>query len=807
EPETIVKFKGNIASITGSSNDDEDSKDYVWGLYPYSPSASYSEPDGISRTARMTLTYTDMQTGVAGSFGDNLAVMIGRSESLAIPFRGAYSGAFFKVNRDDIVSMTLEGLNGEVLAGTATIGLDNSQLPVVYDVADPKTAVTVTAPNGTFEPGANYYIITLPDVPLPNGYKVTLRRADGYQGTYELRANRPLNRIKFRNLSDPIDVRIESAANIEAGTSTGWVQSTTQGINEIWYTTSDGQPVTYTVDGSTGNEVDEIIAPADNGGTGIIRFKAPITGIDQEAFSGMTTLTSVSLPRTVVSIGAFAFCDCYDMDNVGFGTSLETIGEYAFFNCGFQNLSLPEGITELGSFSFGSNRNLETAYLPSSLESPGSAVFWSCPNLREFNGAFSSDDNRCLIDASDPENMTLRAFATGGLGSDDSYTVPNMIRTIGAYAFSNVSVGSILLPRSLTTIEGSAFFGCHSLKSITIPPGVNKVSGQAFYACDNLEMIEIQNEDDVITADGAGPLHQTGNCPIVVPAKFLNYYKNYRYWDEYKDRYIPSMSDNEIIYMTSDGEAVGYNTEASTGNQVSEIIAPNDNGGVGIIRFIDPLTTIDDMALSAMHNLTEVFLPDCVESIGDSAFEYSEILSSVHLGSGLKLIGTWAFGSTSLTTIDLPEGLEVIGTCAFENCPLTSVTIPESVMYLGSSDGRTIPMGNPFSGCTRLESFSGKFATDDGKALIETIQGNRYFISCVAGNYGETYYVPDVEEISFWAFNSSGMSEIVLPQSLSVIRDGAFMHCSNLVSLMVPPSVEVVGGAAFYGCGSLEWVK
>ncbi|MBO6247875.1 MAG: hypothetical protein J6N54_03580, partial [Bacteroidales bacterium] len=56
EPETIVKFKGNIASITGSSNDDEDSKDYVWGLYPYSPSVSYSEPDGISRTARMTLT-------------------------------------------------------------------------------------------------------------------------------------------------------------------------------------------------------------------------------------------------------------------------------------------------------------------------------------------------------------------------------------------------------------------------------------------------------------------------------------------------------------------------------------------------------------------------------------------------------------------------------------------------------------------------------------------------------------------------------------------------------------------------------
>lgn len=224
EPETIVKFRGYIATITGSSNDNEDSKDYVWGLYPYTLAASYSEPDGISRTARLIVDYTDRQTGVAGTFGDNLAVMIGRSESLAIPFRGAYSGAFFQVNRDDIVSMTLEGLNGEVLAGTATIGLNDNLLPAVYDITDPKTAVTVTAPDGTFEPGKNYYMITLPDVALPNGYKVTLRRSDGYQGTYELRANRPLNRLKFRNLSEPIDARIENEANITAGISTGWVE-------------------------------------------------------------------------------------------------------------------------------------------------------------------------------------------------------------------------------------------------------------------------------------------------------------------------------------------------------------------------------------------------------------------------------------------------------------------------------------------------------------------------------------------------------------------------------------------------------
>ena len=260
EPETMVKFKGLISFVTGTSNEDEDSKDYVWGLYPNDENAYFYAPNGVTRNAQIMTTLPILQTGVAGTFGDNLTAMIGRSESLSIPFRGAYSGAFFKVNRSDIVSMTLRGLNGEALSGTPTFGLNSSLLPVVLSLSNPKTSVTVVAPNGTFEPGQNYYIITLPDVALPNGYSVTLRRSDGYEGTYEVRANRPLNRIKFRNLSDPVDVRIENPQNIANGTSTGWVMPASYiPLNEIHYTTTDGEEIQYnaTYLSSTGNELDD----------------------------------------------------------------------------------------------------------------------------------------------------------------------------------------------------------------------------------------------------------------------------------------------------------------------------------------------------------------------------------------------------------------------------------------------------------------------------------------------------------------------------------------------------------------------
>ena len=100
-------------------------------------------------------------------------------------------------------------------------------------------------------------------------------------------------------------------------------------------------------------------------------------------------------------------------------------------------------------------------------------------------------------------------------------------------------------------------------------------------------------------------------------------------------------------------------------------------------------------------------------------------------GSGLKTINQCAFGNTGLGDVDfLPDGLENIGACAFEDCSnITRVTIPESVVHLGYYERVEIPMGNPFDGCLNIQSFSGKFATSDGRALIETFGGHDYLIS------------------------------------------------------------------------------
>ncbi len=807
-PETIVKFKGNISTITGSSNDDDDSKDYVWGLYPYSEAATYAEPDGISRTARITTMFPDVQVGVAGTFGDNLAVMIGRSESLSIPFRGAYSGAFFQVSRNDIVSMTLKGLNNEVLVGKATIGLNNSLLPVVHEVTDGKTAVTVTAPHGTFETGKNYYIITLPDVALPNGYSVTLRRNDGYEGTYELRANRPLNRIKFRNLSDPVDVRIENAQNIANGVSTGWVQSTTQGINEIWYTSSDGDVVEYTLAAGSDNEIESNVSPNANGGIGIVRFLSTLTEIDEGAFMNKTTLTSVSLPETVEYIGAEAFQECSNLASVNLGSNVNRIEEAAFWGCAFSSISLPEGLEWIGADAFAECANLTEITIPNSVTAIGydrygrfsSTPFINCFSLESFYGKYASDDNKCLIN-----DGSLISFATGGM-SGETYTIPEGVTRIMNWAFAASLINHVVFPSSLLYIGNYAF--CQSsLTDVSIPATVIAVYPYAFSYCSDLQWVKIYKSSTVLGTSSPGAVFDYSTCPIYVPANLLKYYKSEQFWDSYEARYQPLSEPNKILYTTTDGEAVTFNVTSDTGNTLvqSGCKAPKNNGGVGIIQFSAPVTQIDQEALVGNDNLASIILPDSVEDILPGAISECPNLTDIQLGTGLKRLYIDALAFTGITSISLPEGLERIDFACFEFCPLEEVNIPSSVEYIGNRDSAGGFYGSPFNACASLTTFTGKFASADGKCLIK--DDGTLVSFATGGMNGQTYTIPsNVTNIARHSFQLSTIKEAILPSGLVEIWPDAF-YCSSIERITIPESVLRIDSEVFVNCSLLAEVK
>ena len=165
------------------------------------------------------------------------------------------------------------------------------------------------------------------------------------------------------------------------------------------------------------------------------------------------------------------------------------------------------------------------------------------------------------------------------------------------------------------------------------------------------------------------------------------------------------------------------------------------------------VTAIGDSAfksLSTPINVSSVFIPATVRSIGGSAFSYCNALTTVTFAedSQLKSIGGSAFFGTEhahprFKEIKIPDSVETIGNAAFRYCQdLERITLPSALQKLSNST---------FHGCTAL-------------------------------------------------------SEVTFPASLKTIEKSAFIGCRKLSEVNLPASLTTIQSYVFDSCSSLETV-
>ncbi|MBQ2740894.1 MAG: leucine-rich repeat domain-containing protein [Clostridia bacterium] len=75
-------------------------------------------------------------------------------------------------------------------------------------------------------------------------------------------------------------------------------------------------------------------------------------GIDQYAFYGCNSLTSVVIGDGVTSIGDYAFATCSSLTNVVIPDSVTSIGIQAFYSCGLTNVEIGGGVMSIGKEAF-----------------------------------------------------------------------------------------------------------------------------------------------------------------------------------------------------------------------------------------------------------------------------------------------------------------------------------------------------------------------------------------------------------------------------------------------------------------------
>ena len=137
-----------------------------------------------------------------------------------------------------------------------------------------------------------------------------------------------------------------------------------------------------------------------------------------------------------------------------------------------------------------------------------------------------------------------------------------------------------------------------------------------------------------------------------------------------------------------------------------------------------------------------------------------------------------------VTDVDIPNNIESIGYMAFEHSDLQKLVIPNSVKYLdwyiceGCKALKSVILGN---GITNIS----KGAFKDCNRLKDIDISNS-----------------NIEIISENAFLSTDIEQIVLPKSIKDIFSWAFRTCIDLTYVYIPKTIRFIHPESFAWCGS-----
>ena len=153
------------------------------------------------------------------------------------------------------------------------------------------------------------------------------------------------------------------------------------------------------------------------------------------------------------------------------------------------------------------------------------------------------------------------------------------------------------------------------------------------------------------------------------------------------------------------------------------------------------LTSGDVVSLTAKSAVEWATIGNCVEEIGQSAFEGCDAMQFCRIPNSVKTIGVYAFRHCSgLTECSLPSGIETIGANAFQNCiSLSFINLPNGITSLG----------------------------------------DYVFDNCLNFRY------------------------INIPNSLTEIPRRCFSNCDGLTDIELPSSITYIDQEAFYDCNSM----
>ena len=227
-----------------------------------------------------------------------------------------------------------------------------------------------------------------------------------------------------------------------------------------------------------------------------------MTVVGDNVFNGCKRLFSVSLSSSLESIGKQAFYGCGALQNITLPESLRTIGESAFEESGLRELIVPESVTQIGDAAFYRCGQLRTATIKGNSNFPRGSqirrgVFCYCGNLEEVK---LNDDIQELPDLMFCYCYKLKKInlppklKTIGFGVFQGYSgkelrLPDTVTIIGTKAFCYAKMEKVALSKGMASTGYETFYHADQMTAIYIPKSVKSIERSAFEECDKLKDI------------------------------------------------------------------------------------------------------------------------------------------------------------------------------------------------------------------------------------------------------------------------------------------------------------------------------
>ena len=415
------------------------------------------------------------------------------------------------------------------------------------------------------------------------------------------------------------------------------------------------------------------------------------------------------------------------------------------------------------------------------------------------------------IEVKDPY-VTTGPWLTHYYGNGDVVTIPEdlMLTEISEFAFSNCQY-ILKDPSEITDESPDAtkpwYIGDNTIKKVIIPEGVEKIGAYAFAGLTQLE-------------------------EVVLPSSLMSI------------EYGAFMNCTKLTKVTGIENVKLINKWAFQNCNLAGSLS------------LDSACAISDYAFANNRYLTDIILPETLQSIGAYAFSGDQRLANVTIKANTVKYGAYAFYNcralTSMTvnTTVIPEGMfsscaslteltigadvSSIGELAFKNTALSSFTVASGNnvfktqadgAYLLSADGTTLVLVAPtvsgtftlndanvttigngaFSANTKINEIVipsvvkvNDYALYNCDHLRTVTLGNLTYVGKYAFSGTAITAIPALDDslnsISDYAFSHTKITSVNIKDGMT-IGEGAFTECKNLATIVIGNNVTIGKGA------------